>query len=465
MSTIMAVAQKFLKIEWSLAWARKIFFFCSFATLLTCLWIDVNYTYDVTYSNKINYFQQKETKDGKGNLSSMVFNETIRQQLKTALKLASQEKINIVVWYQPFGKFGNMLTDKENCGFCNVTADRSLIYEKETKALLFHFSNINSMTMPHYRRLDQNYVWWTAESTRSVRLAHRWKLTNFRNYFNLTMSYRLDADIVQPYGTAIGSLSSVSSRLNQDKESLLNDILKKKVKLALWAVSNCAFTSGAVYRMKFVEQLEAAGLQLDLKGKCFSGRQDVNFENYKFYLAFENSIDCEYYITEKFFVNSLAAGAVPVVLGPSRHSYETTAPPGSFIYAPDFSVHGLVEYLNYLDKNETAYRQYFEWRFRSKEDMPYQDRSYGYCQLCRVLHGINVDNLYNPLYGQNYSNIPLFGFSKKPRTIASLANAFYGNENRECLLSTMHELYTFKLFLSGCVFFLLCSVCRCLVLK
>ncbi|XP_076825309.1 uncharacterized protein LOC143470900 [Clavelina lepadiformis] len=126
MSTIMAVAQKLLQIKWSLAWARKIFFFCTLATLLTCLWIDVNYTYDVTYSNKINYFQQKETKDGKGNLSSMVFNETIRQQLKTALKLASQEKINIVVWYQPFGKFGNMLTDKEHCGFCNVTADRSL---------------------------------------------------------------------------------------------------------------------------------------------------------------------------------------------------------------------------------------------------------------------------------------------------------------------------------------------------
>ena len=36
-------------------------------------------------------------------------------------------KINIVVWYQPFGKFGNMLTDKEHCGFCNVTADRSLV--------------------------------------------------------------------------------------------------------------------------------------------------------------------------------------------------------------------------------------------------------------------------------------------------------------------------------------------------
>ena len=82
-----------LHLAKQLLFFRKIFFFCSFATLLTCLWIDVNYTYDVTYSNKINYFQQKETKDGKGNLSSMVFNETIRQQLKTALKLASQEKV------------------------------------------------------------------------------------------------------------------------------------------------------------------------------------------------------------------------------------------------------------------------------------------------------------------------------------------------------------------------------------
>ena len=36
---------------------------------------------------------------------------------------------------------------------------------------------------------------------------------------------------------------------------------------------------------------------------------------HKFYLAFENSIHCNDYISEKFWRNALSSGAVPVVYG------------------------------------------------------------------------------------------------------------------------------------------------------
>ena len=40
------------------------------------------------------------------------------------------------------------------------------------------------------------------------------------------------------------------------------------------------------------------------------------FAKYKFYFAFENSIHCNDYLSEKFWRNSLAQGLVPVVYGP-----------------------------------------------------------------------------------------------------------------------------------------------------
>ena len=51
---------------------------------------------------------------------------------------------------------------------------------------------------------------------------------------------------------------------------------------------------------------------------------------------------------------------VPVVYGAGP--YDTIAPPKSYINVFDFkNVHELAEYLLYLDKNDTAYNEYFRW--------------------------------------------------------------------------------------------------------
>ncbi|VDN16640.1 unnamed protein product [Dibothriocephalus latus] len=87
---------------------------------------------------------------------------------------------------------------------------------------------------------------------------------------------------------------------------------------------------------------------------------------YKFYLAFENS-NCAGHITEKFFVNGLSFGMLPVVMGASREVYCAVAPPNSFIHVDDFSSPAeLADYLNWLDKNDDAYASYFAWQAYGK---------------------------------------------------------------------------------------------------
>ncbi|CAL4098692.1 unnamed protein product, partial [Meganyctiphanes norvegica] len=111
--------------------------------------------------------------------------------------------------------------------------------------------------------------------------------------------------------------------------------------------------------------LLAAHMSIDIYGKCGylecprkdqSGCYEMLERDYKFYMAFENSI-CNDYITEKFF-SILQYNVVPVVYGGG--DYARHAPPDSYINALDFdTAKELAEYLLYLDKNDTAYAKYF----------------------------------------------------------------------------------------------------------
>ena len=105
----------------------------------------------------------------------------------------------------------------------------------------------------------------------------------------------------------------------------------------------------------------------------------------KFYLAFENSI-CSDYITEKF-MNSLEAGAVPIVNG-WQASYDERIP-GSFIHVSEFeSVSQLADYLKYLLNNKTAYSEYHTWRRKyTLERVELQP----VCELCRKLQDFKVN--------------------------------------------------------------------------
>ena len=191
----------------------------------------------------------------------------------------------------------------------------------------------------------------------------------FRDMFNWTMTYERNADIFLPYGSYVtlkpGETSSYG-QINPDK----------KDRLVVWTVSNC----GGL-RDWFVRELKNH-IRVDIFGSCADSvyqphLQDEECEKdspecenllkrYKFQLAFENG-NCVDYVTEKYWGGPLELGIVPVVLGGAN--YSEMAIPGSYINVFDFdSIKTLADYLRYLDKNDTAYMEYFVWRKLYKVD-------------------------------------------------------------------------------------------------
>ena len=172
--------------------------------------------------------------------------------------------------------------------------------------------------------------------------------------FNLTTSYRRDSDIPRPFGDANTMLRLVrykNGTKTMTDEDHLNMILSRKnkpgTKYASWVVSNCNKTGGARERWDYVQDLVQAGLKLDGYGECWNNTLTEKpwmsdpekpglMSQYKFYLAFENSIHCNDYVSEKFWRNSLLQGSVPIVFGPHRSDVEAMAPKKSFIHSEDF---------------------------------------------------------------------------------------------------------------------------------
>lgn len=170
-------------------------------------------------------------------------------------------------------------------------------------------------------------------------------------------------------------------------------------------------------------------MTLDGYGRCLKGKisnEDYSniIESYKFYLSFENSYHCKDYISEKFWAKPMRRGLVPVVWGASRDDYEAVAPRTSYILAEDFnSTEDLVKYLQYLDKNDTAYAEYFQWR--SPEN----------------LRDVIVDEIEPPL-GSDFSNMcvlcrRLLLRQKKanhsPSMVESVKTYFLDSNDKVCL--------------------------------
>ena len=62
-------------------------------------------------------------------------------------------------------------------------------------------------------------------------------------------------------------------------------------------------------------------------------------------------------------------------------NYKKLAVPGSYINVMDFkTVKQLADYLQYLDKNNTAYNEYFNWRLKYKV---IGTLSISLCHICR----------------------------------------------------------------------------------
>ncbi|KAK7788582.1 hypothetical protein R5R35_013315 [Gryllus longicercus] len=219
--------------------------------------------------------------------------------------------------------------------------------------------------------------------------------------FNWTMTYRLDSDIVRPYGQlsplgdtpspAQGWLAVPAAPIAPSAAALeahnSSDAPGEGERKALvaWLVSHCRTPSR---REDYVRAL-SQHIDVDVYGKCGSRRwprnDTVGFyrmlsAKYTFYLSFENSL-CRDYVTEKLF-NVLPLDIVPVVYGGAN--YSAIVPPHSYIDARDFETpRDLARYLQFLARRPEELEKFWWWKRHYRVN---QYPSSVLCHLCERVH-------------------------------------------------------------------------------
>ncbi|KAM8840780.1 4-galactosyl-N-acetylglucosaminide 3-alpha-L-fucosyltransferase 9-like isoform 2-T2 [Spinachia spinachia] len=229
---------------------------------------------------------------------------------------------------------------------CTLTDDRSL-YSRAHNVLVFHaaiqddLSNLPPSPKPKFQR----WIWFNNDTHENTR-----RIEGIQALFNLTLSYRKNADI------------QVRWKFTQKRNSDEDFVLPKKKRLLCWIVDDedLATQSGERYSY-YRELIKQIKVHVFHSSSAKGDNYFLTISSCKFYLSFESSINRDY-ITETFN-GPLAAGTVPIVLGPPRKNYEDFAHGTSFIHVNDFpDALALAQFLQKLDKDNEAYLRYFNWR-------------------------------------------------------------------------------------------------------
>ncbi|XP_040569246.1 4-galactosyl-N-acetylglucosaminide 3-alpha-L-fucosyltransferase FUT6 [Lepeophtheirus salmonis] len=299
-------------------------------------------------------------------------------------------------WELIFG-YGRQPFAKCEYNNCFLTQDNSKpIPFHKYSATLIHArdccsSDIANSLRRSRREIKGPFIHYTMES---ANYDCRFDFRLYNEVFNWTMGYHPYADIPSMYG------NTYSVKKKQPIPDLIK-IMKIKHKLAFWIATH---VGSAGKRDDYVRKLQKY-MTVDkygLSGPNFCPdspnpmRIDCKKHHapyYKFYFAFENSL-CRDYVTEKFF-HALRLPVVPVVYGKSN--YTAVAPPHSFIDVRDFkSPKAVAEYLMYLDKNDTAYLEYFKWKLEGRYKITSfdQEAQKTLCILCDRLNNLQHKRAY-----------------------------------------------------------------------
>lgn len=300
---------------------------------------------------------------------------------------APHRNISILLWHWPFGHTYSLDGDKclemYNISRCFLTDNTSLFSTADV--VVFHHQELSkglsSLPLHLDRPASQYWVWMSLEPP-----FNNANLTQLNGLFNWTMSYRLDADIPIPYGKTMpgGEEQRIQAAINRSC-------------LVSWVISKYKpnQTRSHVYQsLKKNITIEVYG---KWNNKPLSDKDLLpTIAKCLFYLSFENS-EVKDYISEKLWRNAFQAGAIPVVLGPSRATYKALAPPDSFIHVSDFkSTADLAVYLKHVAADRKAYEKYFQWH-HTHRIKTYTDWRERLCQICVRFPSLPATRVYPDL--------------------------------------------------------------------
>nr|XP_043868429.1 alpha-(1,3)-fucosyltransferase 7-like isoform X2 [Solea senegalensis] len=341
-----------------------------------------------TISHTIFWNHSRSGSSGSSNISSGNISGSSNSSDSSSSN-SSIRNVTILLWYWPFGHVtslqGDVCWDLYHIPRCRLVDQHSMFSSADV--VVFHnrelIQGIQKLPLDLPRPQGQRWAWLSLESP-----ANNGNLQQYANIFNMTMTYRRDADIVLPYGML---------EPQETEAQLVEDVTQNKSSLVCWVVSNYQnhHRRSQVYREllpvvpvkvygKWTNTNLPSSDLLPAISRCY------------FYLAFENSVSKDY-ITEKLWWNAYQGGAVPVVLGASVSDYKAVAPPNSFIHVDDFaSVKDLGRYLVELAKDKKRYSEYFTWRqhWKVKRLAEWRERL---CKICVHYESLPQHRVYSNL--------------------------------------------------------------------
>ncbi|XP_076033141.1 alpha-(1,3)-fucosyltransferase C-like [Oratosquilla oratoria] len=179
------------------------------------------------------------------NYSSSPAKVPLEDDRRTKLKVKVEPKKILIwtpFWYRGSGAWKSVFT-RYYFNQCRVN-DCEFLFKhdrvKEADAVLFSLIDYNPKKVPAVRDPKQLYIAFTLESPGVVVQQNR--LLNTANFFNLTMSYRRDSDIVVPYGRI------VRRREPQKEQDYWS--AKNSSKFIVWFVSDCSTQSKREHYVK-----------------------------------------------------------------------------------------------------------------------------------------------------------------------------------------------------------------------
>lgn len=273
---------------------------------------------------------------------------------------------------------------------CEITFDRSKFCNSSAVVFHLHDIHMNDLPPPKQRLKHQRYVLWSVEPP--YHLPKR--VVEMNSYFNWTMTYRQDSDILSRMMFWKKRHSFVST--NQI------DYLNGRKPSVLWIVSNCLSDSR---REEYIRRLSKV-IPTTILGRCHgiipalttSSCGDLSTSdcikayarNHTYYFSFENSF-CLDYITEKYEYQIGMQLMIPIVFDTNEHkNYKRLAIPNSYIDAARFkSPESLGQYLSHLiisrnGSRNKNYNSFFKWV--NRYDISFYNEFEYRCMLCQKLH-------------------------------------------------------------------------------